>query len=250
MIRIARPVNWKILENFYKGVDGGVEKVAKMKAFCKSDKNEGEFDPHMAFQMRYALANYEFLYDRRQKKNAEFVWSEENKKKLVDVDQYIRKIEKEIYQTFLQTKKHLDTLIAQGHKRYRDYQVEAKIVPGNYWDIRGVDDWTANLLMDYAGWEYLDSFSFGEGQEPENPFENDNAIIDAWDKWLEIKEFAECGMTFYVDHLLTEPHWSLYSYSDIINMDLHQFFASYKILYYGKGFRWEPREELNLSEAL
>ena len=243
MIRIARPVNWKILENFYKGVDGGVEKVAKMKAYCKSDKNEEEFDPHMAFQMRYALANYEFLYDRRRKMNEEFVWSEENKKMLVEVDQYIRKIEKEIYQTFLQTKKHLDDLIARGYKRYRDYQVEAEIAPGNYWDIRGVDDWTAGLLMDYAGWEYLDSFTFGEGQEPENPFENDNATIDAWGKWLEIKEFAEHGMTFYVDHLLTEPHWSLYSYNDIINMDLRQFFASYRILYYGKGFEWEPKEE-------
>ena len=96
--------------------------------------------------------------------------------------------------------------------------------------------------MDFAGWEYLDSFTFGEGQEIKNPFENDNAIIDAWDKWLEIKEFAEHGMTFYVDHLLTEPHWSLCSYNDIINMDLRQFFASYKILYYGKGFEWEPEE--------
>lgn len=242
LIRIARQVKWDILENFYKDVEGGIEKVAKMKEFSESDKKEDLFDPHMTFQMRYGLVNYEFLYDRRQKMNDEFEWSEENKKKLVEFDQYIRIIEKEIYQTFLQTKKHLDELITRGNKRYRDYQVEAKIFPGNYWDIRNVDDWTAGLLMDYAGWENLDSFTFGEGQEPENPFENDNVVIDAWDKWLEIKEFAEQGMTFYVDHLLTEQHWSLYSYNDIINMDLQQFFASYKILYYGKGFEWEPEE--------
>ena len=242
LIRIAHPVKWDILENFYKDVEGGLEKVAKMKAFCESADKEDLFDPHMTSQMCYGLVNYEFLYDRRQKMNDEFEWSEENKKKLVDFDQHIRKIEEEIYQTFLQTKKLLGEFITRGYKRYRDYQVEAKIVPGNYWDIRNVDNWTAGLLMDFAGWENLDSFTFGEGQEPENPFENNNAIIDAWDKWLEIKEFAEQGMTFYVDHLLTEPHWSLYSYNDIINMDLQQFFASYKILYYGKGFVWEPEE--------
>ena len=250
LIRIVRPVKWDILENFYKDIEGGVEKVAKMKMFCESDEKDDVFDPHKASQMRYALANYEFLYDRRRKMNDEFEWNEENKKKLVEFDTYIRKIEAEVYQTFLQTKKHLDGLIAQGHERYKDYQVEVKIAPSNYWDIRGVDDWTAGLLMDYAGWEYLDSFTFGDGQDPENPFENDNAIIDAWDKWLEIKEFSEHGMTFYTDHLLTEPHWSLYSYSDIINMDLHQFFASYKILYYGKGFEWKPKEDSDSDKSL
>ncbi len=97
LIRIARPVKWEILENFYKDVEGGVEKLAKMKAFCESDANEDLFDPYMASQMCYSLANYEFLYDRRQKMNDEFEWSDDNKKKLVEFDQYIRKIEAEVY---------------------------------------------------------------------------------------------------------------------------------------------------------
>lgn len=251
LIQIAWPIKWEILENFYKDVEGGLEKVVKMKVFCESGKKEDLFGPYKTSRMRYAIVNHEYLYDRRRKLNEKFEWSEENKKKLVEFDLRIRKIEAEIYQTFLQTKKHLDGLIAQGHERYRDYQVEAEIAPGNYWDIRGVDDWTANLLMNYADWEYLDSFTFGDGQEPANPFEKDNAIIDAWDKWLEIKDFAEHGMTFYVDHLLTNSDWSLYSYNDIINMDLRQFFASYKIQYYGKNFEWEPEEELeNQKESV
>ena len=30
-MRIAYPVNWKVLENFYKDIDGGLEKVERMK---------------------------------------------------------------------------------------------------------------------------------------------------------------------------------------------------------------------------
>ena len=43
MFRLALPVKWNILENFYKNVEGGLEKVDKMKRYCESDEEENVF---------------------------------------------------------------------------------------------------------------------------------------------------------------------------------------------------------------
>jgi len=45
LMRIAFPVNWKALENFYKDVDGGLEKVERMKKSCKIERNDRIFMP-------------------------------------------------------------------------------------------------------------------------------------------------------------------------------------------------------------
>jgi len=245
MIRIAKPVKWAVIENFYKDVEGGSEKVAKMKAFCKSDRKGDLFDSYMASQMRYALVNYEFLYDRRQKMNAEFEWSEENKSKLVRFDNHIKNLQLEIYETFKQTKEHLDSRIDQGAARYKDYQVEAAIYPGDYWDIQGVDEGIALMLMWFADWENMGiTDSFGEGQSPTDPLdENSFATICAWNGWLAIPEFVENGVTTFLDSLLCDAHVSLYSFQDIVNMDPKQFQVTYNVTYYGEDFGWRPKNE-------
>lgn len=176
-----------------------------------------------------ANANYNFLCERRRKLNEEFEWNDENKKKLVKFDKYIRKLEDEMYQTFLQVKENLTNLIAQGYDYYRDYRVEAKISPDKCRNIVGESDWVSKLLMDYAEWDSMDSFSFGYGVFPEDPFEFNGALVEAWDKWLDIEEFVEQGMTRYMYNLLNNAQLSLYSYKDILNMDLQQFHVVYNI---------------------
>lgn len=147
---IARPVKWNVLEDFYKGVKGGLDKLAKMKELCRFRAEEYFGEP----RLREAEVNMEFLFDRRQKQNAEFIWTEENIDKLVRLDQHIRKLEYELYKKFVGIKKNLDGLIAQGFNDYRDYQVTGKIdYDEMYIDDEGHErkkDWVSGLLQDYA----------------------------------------------------------------------------------------------------
>lgn len=177
-----------------------------------------------------ANACYEFLCERRRKLNDEFEWNDENKKKLVKFDMHIRKLEDEMYQTFLLVKENLTSLIAQGFDCYKDYQVDAKIAPDKCWNIKGENDWVSNHLMDYAKWDSIESFSFGYGIIPEDPFRFNGALVEAWDKWLNIEEFSDQGLTRYMYNLLEDEQRSLYSYKDIVNMNFRNFRVSYKIV--------------------
>jgi hypothetical protein len=231
LMRIAFPVKWEVLENFYKDVDGGLEKVERMKKSCEIERDDHVF--YEEHELRYASVNFEFLYDRRRKLNAEFVWTEENLGKLIRLDQHIRKLEYEMYQKFVEIKRDLDGLIAQGHNVYKDYQVEGKID----YDEMYIDDeeherkydWPCRMLQYYANFKLLDWFSFGDGQEPEDP-RDENCIFEAWGKWLNYDYFVKNGMTVFLCHLMDEFHWSLYSYSDIMNMDLRCFYLNYDIM--------------------
>lgn len=226
---IARPVKWNVLEDFYKGVEGGLDKLAKMKELCKFRAEEYFGEP----RLRKAEVNMEFLFDRRQKLNAEFTWTEENIDKLVRLDQHIRKLEYELYQKFVGIKKNLDGLIAQGFNDYRDYQVTGKID----YDEMYIDDeeherkkdWVSGLLQDYANWGLLDWFTFGDGDEPDDPRDNEDYVFEAWGRWLKYDYFVKNGMTHYLCHLLDTHEWSLYSYSDIVEMDPRCFYIDYEI---------------------
>ena len=114
MFRLARPVKWDILENFYKNVEEGLEKVDKMKRYCEFNEEENVFGKYSKSQLRYARVNKEFLFDRLLKLNDEFEWTKENDDKLIRLDLHIRKLETEMYQKFVQIKQNLDSLIAQG----------------------------------------------------------------------------------------------------------------------------------------
>ena len=233
MYMIARPTDWNVLEDFYKDVEGGLEKLEKMKRFrdAKYDKNADE--PCSAHDMRYASVNWEFLLDRHVVLNWKFVWTDENLDKLIRLDQHIRKLEYEMYQKFVEIKRNLDGLIAQGFDVYKNYQVTGEI----RYDAMYIDDdeheqkydWLCGLLQDYADTRALDWFTFGDGQEPEDPRDNENSVFEAWGKWLKYDYFVKNGMTIFLCHLMDDLHHSLYSYSDIVNMDLRCFYLNYDI---------------------
>lgn len=233
MYMIARPTDWNVLEDFYKDVEGGLEKLEKMKRFrdAKYDKNADE--PCSAHDMRYAAVNWEFLIDRYVVQDCKFVWTDENLDKLIRLDQHIRKLEYEMYQKFVEIKRNLDGLIAQGFNVYKNYQVTGEI----RYDAMYIDDdeheqkydWLCGLLQDYADTRALDWFTFGDGQEPEDPRDNDNSVFEAWGKWLKYDYFVKNGMTIFLCHLMDDLQHSLYSYSDIVNMDLRCFYLNYDI---------------------
>jgi len=233
MYMIARHTDWKVLEDFYKGVEGGLEKVEKMKRYCDLKDDNDAIEPYYAYKMRYAEVNKEFLFDRYRKLNEEFVWTEENLDKLIRLDQHIRKLEYEMCQKFVEIKRNLDGLISQGFDVYKDYQVTGEI---NY-DAMYIDDdeheqkydWLCGLLQDYADMRALDWFTFGDGQGPEDPHDNEICIFEAWGKWLKYDYFVKNGMTKFLCHLMDNMHHSLYSYSDIVNMDLRCFYLNYDI---------------------
>ncbi|WP_308604959.1 hypothetical protein [uncultured Fibrobacter sp.] len=241
------PIKWDVLERFYKTVDGGKEKLEKLKntkELFDAIYNKTEF--HYCFHRNkpYRIwVHQEFLHDRREKLNHDFEWNDENKQKLVLFDRHIRDLQNEIYQTFLQTKEHLDGRIAQGFEHYKDYQVEAVIHPGNYWDIQGADELVATLLMGYADWENLcHADTFGEGQSPTSP-QDDRSTICAWKEMLYIPEFVENEVTMFLDSLLYDTRLSLYSFWDIANMDPRQFEVKYKVIYYSNNYGYKPKDE-------
>jgi hypothetical protein len=180
---IARHTDWKVLEDFYKGVEGGLEKVEKMKLYCDLKDDKDTIEPYYAYKMRYAEVNKEFLLDRHRKLNEEFVWIEEDLDKLIRLDQHIRKLEYEMYQKFVEIKRNLDGLVAQGFDVYKDYQVTGEI----RYDAMYIDDdeheqkynWLCGLLQDYADTRALDWSTFGDGQEPEDPRDNENSVFGA-----------------------------------------------------------------------
>ena len=233
MSRIAYPVKWKILENFYKGIENGCEKVEKMKQYCNSEEVVNSFGRFHSSNCRFAEINKEFLSDRQRKLNDEFQWTEENINKFVQLDQHIRELEYKMYQKFVQIKQDLDNLVEQGHSVYREYQVEAKID----YDLMLADnnecepkfDWICGLLQDYADWSSLEWYSFGEGQEPKDPRNNEEFIFEAWGEWLKYEYFVKNGMSRFLCNLIEEDSYSLYSYSDIVNMDLRYFSVAYNI---------------------
>ena len=92
MYMIARHTDWKVLEDFYKGVEGGLEKVERMKRYCDCKNNKAL--PYFAhIMLHYAVVNWEFLLDRKIVLNSKFVWTEENLDKLIRLNQHIRKLD-------------------------------------------------------------------------------------------------------------------------------------------------------------
>ena len=85
MFRLACPVKWDVVENFYKNVEGGLEKVDKMKRYCEFNEEENVFGKYSKSQLRYAEVNKEFLFDRLLKLNDEFEWTKENVDKLISL---------------------------------------------------------------------------------------------------------------------------------------------------------------------
>ena len=203
----------------------------KLYCDCKNDKVMPYFAHNM---LHYADMNREFLLDRKIVLNSKFVWTKENLDKLIPLDQHIRKLEYEMYQKFIEIKQNLDGLIAQEFDVYKDYQVTGEI----RYDVMSIDDddehkqkydWLCELLQDYADMRVLKSFSFGDGQEPENPLNSENYVFEGKGEWLKYDYFVKNGMTIFLYHLMRDLHYSPYSYNDIVNMDLRCFYINYDI---------------------
>ena len=221
---LAVPVRWKVLEEFYAGVEGGPEKVEKMKRLCAdADSLEGE-------RLRQSEVNLEYLGDRRRKLNAEFERTGENIWKLIQLDKRLRELEREIVENFAWIKRDLDDLVAQGGKIYRGYQVEAQIdydpEDGDDGKEMPGDDWTRSLLRRYLDGQSLNWFTFGEGQEPDEG----ESVFEPWDEWTKTVYFSGNGMTQYLCNLLELQSASLYSFADVAAMDPQCFSVKYNIL--------------------
>ena len=217
--RLGKRVEWKVLETFYADVDGGPEKVEKMKRLC------ADADPLVGRRLQSAKVNHEYLLDRRRKLSGEVAWTDENVEKLARLDRRIRELEEEIERNAVRLKRDLGGLIASGGDVYRDYQVEA-------WIDYSPDDcdeeerkppedaWTLGLLERYLDGKMLVTVAFGEGEEP-----NRNEALEAWGRWTKYGYFAENGMTFYLCQLLQ----SLYSPGDVVEMKPEDFHAKYEV---------------------
>lgn len=225
MWMLAVPVRWKVLEEFYAGVEGGPEKLEAMKRHCDDDV----FSSWGGRRWRFAEVNREYLVDRRRRLNAEFDWGGENILKLIELDKRLRELEQEIGENFARIKLDLDDLVGQGGKIYRGYQVEAQIdydpEDGGEKGMPG-DDWTRSLLRRYLDGQSLDWFTFGEGQEPDEG----ESVVEPWGKWTQDLHFMTHGVTRYLCHLLEERNGSLYSFADVAAMDPKSFRVSYDVL--------------------
>jgi len=234
VIRLGYPVKWNVLEDFYKTIKNGHEKLEKLKVGYE------KYD-----ELSEAKVNYGFLWERWIKINHEFEWTSEKVEKMVRLDKRIRELEYEMYLNFLETKKVLVSLIAQGADYFKEYQVDANIEYDPWLgrddeccetelektEAEKEEDWIRSLLHCYADWENIKNYTFGDGDEPKDPHKNDRFIFDAWGVWLNYDYFVENGMTIFLCHLIEEFHCSLFSFEDVLKMDPKYFYVSYKILY-------------------
>ena len=225
--RLGYRVKWEVLEAFYADVEGGPEKVEKMKRLCD------DADTYDGKRLRCAEVNLEYLGDRQSKLNREFAWTDENFEKLARLDRRIRELAREIKENFARTQRDLDGLIANGRDIYKNYQVWARIEydPNDHDDGKEMpcDDWTRSLLRDYMNARSLDCFTFGDGQEPDGG----NGVLDAWGGLEKYGYFAENGMTFYLHGLLDHENDSLYSAADIVALKPEYFSVTYEVWFYG-----------------
>ncbi len=258
---MLRHVHWDDLERFYSKVEDGPALVRKWKRQLKEwERPPRDLDKFYATihkrkdlkdlfistdyeEIVSVMINTQFLMDRKKKLNSEFKWTRANKQKLVLFDKHIRKLYNEIHRTFVKTKKDLDSLIVAGRKEYKDYQITAEISPYENWDIKGETGYTPSLLLWYADWEMCSGYSFGEGQHPWNPWNKHGPeTICAWKEMLKIREFVDNEVTTFLDTLLYNERYSLYSFQDIVNMDPRQFGIKYTAAYYG-GNPLGPKED-------
>lgn len=217
---LSRALRWDILEKFYRVFDKGRKRgcVEQWKKEMPKSRLEQEL-----FETKIHI---EFLNDRREKMNKEFRWTFANIKKLITIDQRIRELNNEISSTFNATKKDIAGLVAQNHKWYKKYELEAEICPANNWSIAGEHEYISDLLFLYANW---DSINISANTNEDN-HENHKAYnIPACKQMMLIDKFVEGGVTWELDALLYDSDASLYAFKDIVHMRPEQFEVRYKL---------------------
>lgn len=217
---LSRALRWDILEKFYRVFDKGRKRgcVEQWKKEMPKSRLEQEL-----FETKIHI---EFLNDRREKINKEFRWTFANIKKLITIDQRIRELNNEISSTFNATKKDIAGLVAQNHKWYKKYELEAEICPANNWSIAGEHEYISDLLFWYANW---DSINISANTNEDN-HENHKAYnIPACKQMMLIDKFVEGGVTWELDSLLYDSEASLYTFHDIVRMKPEQFEVSYTL---------------------
>lgn len=217
---LSRALRWDILEKFYRVFDKGRKRgcVEQWKKEMPKSRLEQEL-----FETKIHI---EFLNDRREKMNKEFRWTFANIKKLITIDQRIRELNNEISSTFNATKKDIAGLVAQNHKWYKKYELEAEICPANNWSIAGEHEYISDLLFWYANW---DSINISANTNEDN-HENHKAYnIPACKQMMLIDKFVEGGVTWELDSLLYDSEASLYTFHDIVRMKPEQFEVSYTL---------------------
>ena len=217
---LSRALRWDILEKFYRVFDKGRKRgcVEKWKKEMPKSRLEQEL-----FETKIHI---EFLNDRREKMNKEFRWTFANMKKLITIDQRIRELNNEISSTFNATKKDIAGLVAQNHKWYKKYELEAEICPANNWSIAGEHEYISDLLFWYANWDSINILA----NTNEDYHENHKAYnIPACKQMMLIDKFVEGGVTWELDALLYDSDASLYAFKDSVHMRPEQFEVRYKL---------------------
>lgn len=217
---LSRVPRWDILEKFYRVFDKGRKRgcVEQWKKEMPKSRLEQEL-----FETKIHI---EFLNDRREKMNKEFRWTFANIKKLITIDQHIRELNNEISSTFNATKKDIAGLVAQNHKWYKKYELEAEICPANNWSIAGEHEYISDLLFWYANWDSINILA----NTNEDNHENHKAYnIPACKQMMLIDKFVEGGVTWELDALLYDSDASLYAFKDIVHMRPEQFEVRYRL---------------------
>lgn len=217
---LSRALRWDILEKFYRVFDKGRKRgcVEQWKKEMPKSRLEQEL-----FETKIHI---EFLNDRREKMNKEFRWTFANMKKLITIDQRIRELNNEISSTFNATKKDIAGLVAQNHKWYKKYELEAEICPANNWSIAGEHEYISDLLFWYANWDSINILA----NTNEDNHENHKAYnIPACKQMMLIDKFVEDGVTWELNTLLYDTDASLYSFWDIVRFRPKQFEVRYRL---------------------
>ena len=119
------------------------------------------------------------LYRRKQLLNATFEWTPENTRKIIELNNYLWQLLRQIYDSMLKFKNDFDSWIASGDESYKGYTIYGELTHINTEEVsmeecnlwfnmeRITDNWETRLSF---GWN-----PYGDIPEPIKPFE---AIMD------------------------------------------------------------------------
>jgi hypothetical protein len=157
----------------------------------------------------------DILYSRRQKLNQDFVWTEENKKKLLHLNDVIIRVFNKAYNEALSVSHELEKRIMENDPFLKDYEIEVILTP--YIEESNVDDLdTIGRLLS----EYDNSIKWHLSYPSKNDNTENTPIYleksETWNQWEYLgNNFDGVNLCYAFMDLISNDNWSS---KDIINI--------------------------------
>ena len=165
--------------------------------------------------------NEELLIERRRKLNKDFRWTEENKKRFLEISDTLTNVFEKAYAEALSIAKVLETRIANKDSFLKDYEIEIRVIPYVKYDENdeAAED-ISGYLAEPPGYNPISHHISHCHYEREANGEELPLYLDKSTNWddtgLMKQHFGGCNMSYAMHDLIY--HTGIWSFSDILNI--------------------------------